>query len=293
MPMPNFFNSYFYGKSGKKDFTQADLPANRLQLFRDVLSVRRGGMVGLNLLYLLFWLPALFWTFMNLLQVFSPPADAEGHLSRLLFSYVLVLFPLVAVTGPFNMGVSFVLRTWARDEHSFVLADFAAAVKANWKQGLLYGIIQGALPLLLVFCGRFYLGMAQASVLFYLPLAVLIIAALIWYLSAPIMPMMIVTYDLGFFAQVKNAILMTLAEFPRAILMRLATLAVPILLAVLFFPPAFGIASGAAVMLYALFLLAFNKLIDASFANYLCEKYLNPRIEGARTDIGLRPKEDE
>ena len=104
--MANFFNSYFYGKSGKKDFTQADLPANRLQLFRDVLSVRRGNMVGLNLLYLLFWLPALFWTFLNLLQLFSPPTDAAGYLNRLVLSYLLVLCPLSAITGPFNMSIS-------------------------------------------------------------------------------------------------------------------------------------------------------------------------------------------
>lgn len=291
--MASFFHNYFYGKSGKKDFTQADLPANRLQLFRDVLSVRRGGMVGLNLMYLAFWLPALFWTFLNLLQLVSPPANAgDGYAGRLILTYLVVLWPLVTVTGPFNMGVSFVLRAWARDEHSFVLSDFASAVKANWKQGLLYGASNGLVMLLLYICFRFYLGMADQSPLFYLPLAIALIAALIWFLAAPILPTMIVTYDQGFFAQARNAILMVLAELPRALLIRLAALIVPILLIALSFTPIFGIASGAAALLYALFLLAFNKLMDASFANYLCEKYLNPQIEGARTDIGLRPKEE-
>ena len=288
----NFFNSYFYGKSGKRDFTQADLPANRLQLLRDVFFVRKGSMVGLNMLYILFWLPAIFWTFLNLLQVFSPAQDVPGYLNQVAFSYVLVLCPLIALTGPFNMGVSYVLRNWARDEHSFVLSDFASALKSNWKQGLLFGIINGAVPLLAYICARFYLGMVKSSVLFYLPLAIALLAALIWYLASPLLPMMIVTYDLGFFAQVKNAVLLSMAELPRAVLVRLSTLIVPILLVIFSFTPAFGIAGGAAMILYAIIWVSLNKLIDASFANYLCEKYLNPKIEGARTGIGLRPEED-
>jgi hypothetical protein len=65
------------------------------------------------------------------------------------------------------------------------------------------------------------------------------------------------------------------------------------LIAVMIFPAALGWITGLGTVLYALLLPAFNGLISASFANYLCEKYLNPRIEGARTDIGLRPKEVE
>ena len=44
---------------------------------------------------------------------------------------------------------------------------------------------------------------------------------------------------------------------------------------------------------YALILPALNKLIWASYANALCEKYLNPKIEGARTNIGLYTEDGE
>ena len=43
-------------------------------------------------------------------------------------------------------------------------------------------------------------------------------------------------------------------------------------------------------LLYLLFMPTFNKLLTVSYANWLCETYLNPRIEGARTNIGLRPE---
>ena len=78
MAANGFFNSYFYGKSGKRDFTEADLPANRLQLFRDVLRVRIGALVGVNFLYLIFWIPAVIWTFLNLVQLYTlESADAQ------------------------------------------------------------------------------------------------------------------------------------------------------------------------------------------------------------------------
>lgn len=296
--MANFFHSYFYGNSGRKDFTEADLPANRLQLFRDVFSVRRGSMLGLNLLMLLYHLPILFWTFLNLVQIYQidPAADNPGQaMLGVLFSYLLVMAPLAIFTGPFSLGAGYVLRTWARDEHSFALSDFGSALKSNWKQGLLLGAAKGIAPLLVYICARFYIGMAGQSLLFYLPLALVLIVFLLWELSAHLLPAMIVTYDLRFFQHVKNAALMTLAELPRSILIRIAILGVPLLmlLAALLFPGALGWITGLGAVLYALILLAFNGLISASFANYLCEKYLNPRIEGARTDIGLRPNEVE
>ena len=45
-----------------------------------------------------------------------------------------------------------------------------------------------------------------------------------------------------------------------------------------------------AAMLYLLFMVAFNKLLTVSYANWLCETYMNPKIEGAQTNIGLRPE---
>lgn len=295
MPLPNFFNSYFYGRSGKKDFTTADLPANRLQLFRDVLRVRRGSMIGVNFLYLLIWLPAVAWTFLNLLQLFSPPADAEGYLPRLAFSYLLVLCPLICITGPFNMGISRIMRNWARDEHSFILSDFASGMKENWKQGLIFSAISGLVPLVSCICVYFYWGMAETSPAFFLPLAIILLAAMLWSLSAPLLPTMIVTYRQGFFALMRNAVLMTLAQLPKAILIRLATLALPIIVILLALAdvPFLSVAVALALVLYAVFMLSFNKLIQASWANALCEKYLNPKIQGARTDIGLRPKGEE
>lgn len=286
-----FFKNYFYGRPGQRDFTEQDLPTNRLQLFREVLKVRRGSMVGLNFLYLLCWIPAVLWSFLNLVQL---SAIAEGlsdaTLGDLLYSYLLVLFPLIAVTGPFTVGVSRVMRNWARDEHAYAFGDFLAGLKENWRQGLLYSLICGAVPLLVYICVSFYAGMLAASPLFYLPLAVTLIAALLWSLSAQLMPALIVSYRLHFTGVVRNAVLMTLAALPKAIVIKLATLAIPAVLLLLmqFAPAAMRWAVPAALVLYAIFWLSFNRLILASYSNACCEKYLNAKIEGAGVNIGLR-----
>lgn len=296
MASNGFFNNYFYGKSGKKDFTEADLPANRLQLLRDVLRVRMGALMGVNFLYLLCWIPAIIWTFLNLVQLYTldtaDPAAFQKDFQGILYTWLLVMFPLTAITGPFNMGVSRVLRNWARDEHSFVLDDFRESMKANWKQGLVYALICGAVPLLLFICLSFYAGMAAQSPLFYLPMGISLLAAVLWWCASPILPTLIVTYDLSFGAQLKNALLLTMAKFPRALAIRLASL-IPLILvagAAMFLPSAVGWITGVAVVLYMILLPALNKLVFASHANALCEAYLNPKIEGARSGIGLRPK---
>ena len=290
----SFFKNYFYGKSGQRDFTEQDLPTNRFQLFWEVLKVRRSSMVGLNFLYLLCWIPAILWSYLNLVQLSAIAAGiSDANLGDLIYSYLLVLFPLSAITGPFTMGISRVLRNWARDEHAYAAGDYFAGAKENWRQGLLYGLINGALPLLVCICWNFYTGMAGGSPLFYLPLAIALIAGLLWILSAQLMPTLIVTYRLRFTGVVRNAVLMTLAALPKAIAVKLATLAIPVVLLLLmqFAPAALRWAVPAALVLYAIFWLSFNRLITASYANACCEKYLNPKIEGAGVDIGLRRTE--
>ena len=91
---------------------------------------------------------------------------------------------------------------------------------------------------------------------------------------------------------IRNSLLMTVAKLPYALLVKLATLVVPALAyGLMLLLPNIQMQILAVVsLLYLTFLVAFNKLITVSYANWLCETYLNPRIEGARTNIGLRPE---
>ncbi len=293
----NLLNNYFYGKAGKGDFTMENLPQNRRQLFRDVLKVRWSSLFGVNLLYMIFWIPAIVWTFINVVMLLSMVGTADAaytaqDLSGLLMNYLMILAPCIAITGPFNAGVTYVLRNWARDEHSFVLSDFKDAVKANWKQGLVVSIISGVLPFLVFVCWYFYGNLMANSFVFILPIALVFLVFIVWKLSEMIMYVMMITYDLKLKDVIRNSVLLTMAKLPFALLIKVITLALPILLFLLawFIPSVQGYGLLIVTLLYLFFMVAFNKLITASYSNWLCETYLNPKIEGAKTDIGLRPE---
>ena len=297
MAIRDFMNNYFYGKQGKADMTIADLPANRRELFGAVLKVRWSSLIGVNLLYLIIWIPAIMWTGLNLLTIQGMLTAEAGTYTRedligMVSSWLMLMIPCVAITGPCNAGATYVLRNWARDQHSFVLSDFWDALRGNWKQALPVSLISGLLPFLAFTALQFYGGMASVSPVFLLAGALVAMVALIWSMMTMVIYDMMVTYRLNLMDLIRNGFLLTIAKLPFALLFKLLTLAVPIL-GIVISELAPGISSYVWLvvgMLYLAYIPAFNKLMTVSYANWLCETYLNSRIEGAQTNIGLRPE---
>ncbi len=296
MAIRDLMNNYFYGKQGKGDYTVADMPQNRLSLFGEVLKVRWSSLFGVNLLYMVAWIPAIIWTLLNLIALYNllngetpPPAE---EVAGLMSTWLMIMAPCIAITGPFNAGVTYVLRNWARDEHSFVLSDFKDALKANWKQALVISAIDGIMPFLMVTCWRFYGAMASQNIIFIVPAALTLLIGIIWTLASMLAYPLLITYQLRTRDVIRNAVLMTVAKLPYAVLIKLATLVVPALAyGLMVLIPSIQMQVLMVVsLLYLTFMVAFNKLITVSYANWLCETYLNPRIDGARTNIGLRPE---
>lgn len=289
----NMMNNYFYGKSGKGDYTVADMPQNRRQLFGTVLRTRWSAMIGVNLLYMVAWIPAVIWSIFNVQLLYNIDVLKEnGGIASYFMMYLLILAPCIWITGPWTAGATYVMRNWARDEHSFVLSDFWDAVKGNWKQGLITSFVSGCLPVCMFVAWQFYGSMLEKSYVFIVPLAVVLLIGLVCKLAEMVIYTLMVTYQLRMRDLIRNAVLMALAKLPLTILMKLLTWIVPIICIVLMLV-APGIESYifmAIALLYALFVPAFNRLLIASYSNSLCEKYMNSKIEGARTDIGLRPE---
>ena len=297
MAFKDLMNNYYYGKQGKADMTVADLPANRRQLFGTVLKVRWTQMIGVNLLYLIIWIPAIIWTIMNLMLLNSAQLTDAGTFTRadvlsVISTWLLIMIPCIAITGPFNAGVTFVLRNWARDQHSFILSDFKDAVKDNWKQALPVSFISGVMPFVVFMAVQFYGEMAKSSPVFMLPIALVILMGALWSMATMLMYDMMVTYTLRLRDIIRNSILLTVGKLPYAVLFKLLTLLLPILGLIVseIAPASMGYVVLALSILYALIMPTFNKLLTVSYANWLCETYMNPKIEGAQTNIGLRPE---
>ena len=51
------FDRFYYGKAGQRDYTEANMPKNRLSLFFLVLKDHLFDLVKVNLLQLIFWIP--------------------------------------------------------------------------------------------------------------------------------------------------------------------------------------------------------------------------------------------
>ncbi|MBR5986186.1 MAG: DUF624 domain-containing protein [Clostridia bacterium] len=215
---------------------------------------------------------------------------ARQLLNGNILTSLLIMIPLIALCAVGRPGMMYVLRNWARDEHSFVWQDYKQAIKENWKQALGIGILNG-LSFLLVFVAYVTYGqMAENSWFFNIPQALMVVLLILWWMANELMFPMLITYEMKFKDILKNSIIIALARLPWAFLILLGSVAIP--LAILWFIP-LPFSLLVFLLLYALFGLAFKGFIEASFANSCFDRYLNPRIEGAEVGKGLyKPEED-
>lgn len=75
----------------------------------------------------------------------------------------LICLPIVT-NGLGNVGITNVARNTARDKHSFGLSDYFETIKKNWKQGLIAGIINIFITLILAYDIYFFFNMQSGLV---------------------------------------------------------------------------------------------------------------------------------
>lgn len=298
-----FFDRFYYGKAGKRDYSEMDMPKNRVSLFFLVLKDHFFDLIKINFLQLVFWLPFLIWTYINMVAIQTIDAQAllemengTQQLMSTMGSYLMMwligLIPCTAITGPSSAGAAYVMRNWARDQHAFLFSDFKDAFKSNWKQALPVSIITALVPVLAYTAVMYYGTLASSNTVMLLPLVLVLSATLMWVLMLPLLYPMMIGYELRFSALLRNALFMAVARLPQMLMARLITF-IPI--ALLFM----GIYIGNGVLIlvmslyYMLFGFAFSRLVYASVANSVFDKFLNPHIEGAPVGMGLRPHTEE
>lgn len=250
-------------------------PQNRRQLFLCVLWDQFFSLMPINLLYMLFFLPAIAWTVACLLRFVSCagaglPQDAIGYLNSLF----LGLIPCLALTGPARAGMALLMRNWGREDMTPPFQTFFRGLRENWKQALVVSFFTGLLPAALWYC---YLTASQAGTLggmsFFLIFTGIIFV--LWLLSQQVLYTLIVTYQLPLWGHIRNALLLTLLKLPRALLIFVASL-FPVLLYLgfCFLRPEMRYALLAIPCFYYFFFGgSITELIYASYANWLCDEY--------------------
>ena len=297
-----WMNSFYYGKSGKGDYTPENLPTNRWQLFWEMLRVRLSALVRLNLMYVVPWLPTMivlmigalsFLTSLNNM-VDSGEMIAVGELlGGVVAPTLLLLVPCITITGPFTSGVCYVTRNWARDEHAFIWSDFKDAVKENWKQSLVISFITSLVPLMLYVCWNFYGSMANDNAFMVVPQVLTMMIGLMWCLGVTYFHPLIVSYKLRLRDVMRNGLLLSVARLPMSIGLRLLH-ALPMIIGVvlmLFVSPMYCMLG-----LFAYYLLigfSLSRFVTASYTNAVFDKYINAKIEGAVVNRGLYVPDDD
>ena len=308
-------NNYYYGKSGNGDYQKDDLPRTRWQLFWEMLRVRFAGLFRLNIVSVIAWLPAMYVLIQLMSNLFNiagvaqtvemdPSAATPEQLElvqnlRPLYNSVimrslLLLVPAIAITGPFQAGMAYVTRNWARDEHAFVWSDFKDALIGNWKQSLVISFITGLVPLIVYVGYQFYGDMGQQNMLFVVPQMLTAMLGLVWTLALVYFYPMMVTYKLNLRTLLRNAFLLSIGRLPQTAGARLVMLVPTLLaLAVSWFMPAYTIY--ALMVLAGYYLLIGNALarfVYASLSNAVFDKFINTRLEGVQINRGLAKEED-
>lgn len=297
-----FFDRFYYGKAGKADFTPDDLPANRFQLFWEVLRVRFWSLMRLNFLQLVFWIPLILLTLVTVMGLNALVAEQMeagkqieeiiATLRGMLSTYALLLLPCILITGPSTAAAAHIARNWARDQHAFIWSDFKDAFRENWKQGLAVSAITGVLPLLVVVGVDFYGQLARSVPVAVVAQMMIVLAAVLWALALVFLYPLMVGYRLKLHNLLRNGVMLSIARLPFVLAIRLAT-ALPLLVgaALVWMGSLYGLLFVG--LYYALIGFALHRLVYASFAHGVFDRYINPGIEGAPVGRGLREADED
>jgi uncharacterized membrane protein YesL len=172
-------------------------------------------------------------------------------------------------------------------------SDFKDAVKENWKQGLVLSAITSVMPLLVYVGWKFYGQMAGQNPIMFVPQVLVALVAVIWALSITYMHPLAVTYELKTRDVIRNGLLLAIARLPMSVGIRLLHCVPAVICGVLIYlwSPMIGM-----LILFAYYCLigfSLSRFVTASYTNAVFDRYINPRIEGAKVNQGLRKPEDD
>ncbi len=300
------------GKERSEEYARSTLPTNRWQLFWDIFKGNFWKIVKANLLTLIFFLPMIALIVIMVLMKnmqgqiypfganlgagypFYPVqqglAESLALSNNMIFYLGLLISSFIASIG--LSGGMYVVRNMVWTEGIFVANDFWRGIKLNYKNAL-----QATLFFVVIFsaCGMLIsladftiasagVEKAQKSwmVVSKVTSYILIIVAGMMYFW---MIALGVNYKMKFFGMLRNSFLLTLGSLPQTIFF-IALAAIPFVL--LLFGSFFMIMG---IFMVLLFGLAYVLLVWLDFAQWIFDKYINPKIEGAKVGRGIYNKD--
>ncbi|MGE5678854.1 MAG: DUF624 domain-containing protein [Pseudomonadota bacterium] len=195
-------------------------PKPRIVIFLDIFLRKFWHLVKLNMLFLLFNLPAV--AVMPLVaQFFLPVLNKStvmtGNSIYELLSYfaagaALVCIPVVTV-GPVQAGFTYVLRNFSREEHAFLWGDFKEHAIKNAGQSSLICLVDLIVVLIIGIDISFYMRISEKSMLQTAAAFFGIMLFIIYLMMHMYIYPMLITFRLSVKQIYKNAFIFSMIRF--------------------------------------------------------------------------------
>ncbi len=303
------------GKERSEEYARSTLPTNRWQLFWDIFKGNFGKIVKSNLLILIFFVPmvvviglglmlsetnSIIYPFGANLTIGYPAAPDIQGLSEMLAlqSEMMTLIGIIIASFVAAVGLSggmYVVRNMVWTEGIFVANDFWRGVKLNYKNALQTALFFTVVLLLgVTMINAAELSLASSTIekwqRVWMTISIVFSYALIVFAAMMSFWMIAlgVNYEQKFLTLFKNSALIAIGSFPQTIFFGVIAL---LPFALLLIPGAFFIML--AIFVVILFGFTWALLVWLDFAQWLFDRYINPKIEGAKVGRGIYNEETQ
>lgn len=228
-------------------------------LYLELVARKFSKFLQAGFLFSLFSLPVIIITYIMSAFLFVQPISAlqttaletmteagveqsliSGQLGTITFFFCImasVFFVTMWGSGPLSAGLSFVFRSFTREQPVWVWSDGKDKVRENLKQGFAVMAIDFVVFIFVPFAITFYYNLSKMTGMSFictLIIYVLLIAVLIYTMMHPYMYQLMITFECSFRDLFKNSLLLAIGRLPVNLLLTAISLAGIVL------PVAFG-----------------------------------------------------
>ena len=186
----------------------------RIVVFFEIFFRKFWKLEQTNLVFLLLCLPIVLLIFgLNYLML------GVLQVNNALLSNFISFLPLGLLGIPI-VGMTYITRNFAREEHAFVWFDFFDQIKKNWKQSLLHGVITYVVVFVAYYALSFYFAAAATrGWVFIIPGVLCMLLLIAFTFSQYYIFQMIITFELSYKNLFKNGLIFSIAAFLRNLLL--------------------------------------------------------------------------
>ncbi|MFZ2539080.1 MAG: DUF624 domain-containing protein [Oscillospiraceae bacterium] len=191
-----------YAKPGK-GVKKGEAEKKRIFQFTELYFRKFSKLIQLNLLYVIVCIPSIVVGFGAIYLVGTLFQSSQ------VFSLLATIIGIIAVgfTGPPTAALMRIARYFVEEKPVFLMSDFFQAFKDNFKPAFLVGLINGGLTYVIFQAFTFYYAKTMiSSVLFWIPLMLIIFVALVAVMTNFYTYLAMVSVDLDFKSLIKNCV---------------------------------------------------------------------------------------